>query len=290
MLKELLKNPRALIYAVLVHAVLLVVLVVTIQWNSKPAALQGSGEIVQAVVIDESELKAKKEQKLQEEQRKREEEQIKRKAEEERRQAEQQKQRAEEQRKREAREAVQKKKQQEAEQQRQAKLKAEQETKERKRVEEQKRLAEQEVKRKLEAKRKAEEQRKADEARRQRENLEMMQQQMAQEEADRAAQAAAEQRQRELASMRDQYRIAIAQKVERNWIKPPSISQGASCKVRVKQIPGGDVVSVDASACTGDPSYRKSVEAAVFRAAPLPQPPDSALFDQNIIFTFEPEQ
>jgi len=112
---------------------------------------------------------------------------------------------------------------------------------------------------------------------------------MAQEEADRRTQAEAEKREQELASMRDQYRIAIAQKVERNWIRPPGVT-GATCKVRVKQIPGGDVVSVDASACSGDPSYRKSVEAAVFRAAPLPQPPDPAVFDRDIIFYFEPKQ
>lgn len=298
MLKELLKNPRALIYAVLVHAVLLLILVVSLSWNTKPTPLQGSQEIVQAVVIDETKLKAEKERIRREEQRKHDEEEAKRQAEEQRRQAELEKQRAEDQRKRDAQEAALKKKQQAAEQQRQAKLKADKDAKERKaaeqearrKTEEQRRKAEEAKRQAAEAQRKAEEQRKADDARRQRDNEEMLKQQLAQEEQDRAAQAKAEQRQRQLASMRDQYSNAIAQKVERNWIKPPSISQGASCKVRVKQIPGGDVISVDASDCKGDPSYRKSVESAVFRASPLPRPPDPAVFDRDINFNFEPKQ
>ena len=57
MLKELLKNPGALFFAVLVHVALIAILVVSIQWNSKPAALPGNAEIVQATVIDESKLR-----------------------------------------------------------------------------------------------------------------------------------------------------------------------------------------------------------------------------------------
>jgi colicin import membrane protein len=279
MLKELLKNPTALLYAVLVHAVLIAILVFSIQWNGKPAPLQGSEKIVQATVIDEAKLEAEKQRKLEEAQRRRDQAEAKRRAEEERqRQVALEQRRAEE---------AQRKKQQEAERQHQAKLKAERQA----RQAEQKRQAELAAQRKAEeAQRQAEAKRKADEARRQKENLEMMRQQMAQEEADRAAQAAAAQRQRELASLRDQYANAIAQKVERNWIRPAAAAQSGSCQVRVKQIPGGDVVSVDASACVGDPSYRQSVEAAVFRAAPLPQPPDPAVFDRDIIFTFKPNQ
>ena len=96
MLNEFLKNPRPLIYAVLVHVALLLILVVSLQWNTKPVPLQGSGEIVKAVVIDESKLQAEKQRKLQEEQRQRDAEEAKRRAAEQRRQAELEKQRAEE--------------------------------------------------------------------------------------------------------------------------------------------------------------------------------------------------
>jgi len=33
---------------------------------------------------------------------------------------------------------------------------------------------------------------------------------------------------------------------------------------------------------------RESVEAAVYRASPLPPPPDPRLFERNLLLTFEP--
>ena len=286
MLKELLKNPRALIFAVLVHVALIAILVVSIQWNAKPAKLQGSGDIVQATVIDEAKLQAEKE-------RKRAEEEAKRKA-------ELEKKRAAERRKREAEEAAQKKKQQEAERRRQEKLKAKKEAEERQRVAEQKRLAEQEAKRKIaeeqrkaeeakrkaeEARRKAEEQRKAEEARRQRENEELLKQQMAQEEADRAAQ----QRQRELASLQSQYVAVLQQRVTRNWLRPPTARAGMVCTVHVRLIPGGEVVEARVVRSSGDPAFDRSAETAVLKSSPLPAPPDPALFQREFDFVFKPE-
>lgn len=286
MLKELLKNPRALVYAVLIHVALIAILVVSIQWNAKPAKLQGSGDIVQATVIDEAKLQAEKERK--------------RAAEEQRRRAELEKQRAEERRKREAEEAAQKKQQQEAERQRQSKLKAKKEAEERQRVAEQKRVAEQEAKRKIaeekrqaeeaerkaeEARRKAEEQRKADEARRQRENEELLKQQMAQEEADRAAQ----QRQRELDSLQSQYVAVLQQRVTRNWLRPPTARAGMVCTVHVRLIPGGEVVEARVVRSSGDPAFDKSAETAVLKSSPLPPPPDPALFQREFDFVFKPE-
>lgn len=58
MLKDLLSHPRALLFAVLVHVVLILLLVTSLEWVQKPPQLQGSTEIVQAVVIDESKLRA----------------------------------------------------------------------------------------------------------------------------------------------------------------------------------------------------------------------------------------
>ena len=293
MLKELLKNPSALILAVLVHVALIAILVISIQWNAKPAKLQGSGDIVQATVIDEAKLQAEKERKLAAEE-------AKRKAEEQRRQAELEKQRAAEQRKRKAEEAAQQKIQQEAERKRQAKIKAQKEAKERQRIAEQKRLAEQEAKRKIaeerrkaeeakrkaeEARRKAEEQRKADEARRQRENEELLKQQMAQEEADRAAQ----QRQRELASLQGQYIAVLQQRVTRNWLRPPTAHAGMVCTVHVRLIPGGEVVEARVVRSSGDPAFDKSAETAVLKSSPLPAPPDPALFQREFDFVFKPE-
>lgn len=298
MLKELFKNPRALVYAVLVHAVLLVLLVLSLKWNAKPVPLQGSGEIVQAVVIDEAMLQAEKERKHQAEQRKRDEEQAKRKAEEDQRQAELQKQRAEEQRQRESQQAAQKKQQQEVEQRRQAKLKAEKEVKERKHLEEQKRSAEQQAKRKIEedrrkaeeakrqadeAQRKQEEQHKADEARRQRENDDLLKQQLAQEDKERADLK----RKRELDALLDRYVAVLQNRVTRNWIRPPTARAGMTCTVHVRLIPSGEVVEARTVKSSGDPAFDSSAEKALLRASPLPPPPDPTLRDFD--FVFKPE-
>ena len=298
MFNEFLKNPRALVYAVLVHVTLLLILVMSLKWNTKPAPLQGSGEIVKAVVIDEAKLQEEKRRKLQEEQRKRDAEEAKRRAAEQQHQAELQKQRAAEQRQREAQQAAEKQKQLLAEQKRQAKIKADKEAKERQRIAEQKRQAELEAKRKAaaeaeakrqaeEAKRKAEEKRKADEARRQRENLEMMKQQMEQEEADRIAQAKAEQQRRELATKMNQYALQLQNIVTRNWIRPPTARTGLICTVHVRMIPGGTVVDAHVTKTSGDAAFDHSAETAVLKSSPLPTPPDPSL--REFDFKFNPE-
>jgi colicin import membrane protein len=40
--------------------------------------------------------------------------------------------------------------------------------------------------------------------------------------------------------------------------------------------------------CNGDETVRQSIEAAVYRASPLPPPPDPALFERNLEIRFKP--
>ena len=88
----------------------------------------------------------------------------------------------------------------------------------------------------------------------------------------------------------ERYMFALRQKIERNWVKPASAVQGVSCTVSVRQLPGGEVVSVVVERCNGDEAVRRSVEAAVFKASPLPEPEEASLFDRNLRFLFEPTQ
>ena len=87
-----------------------------------------------------------------------------------------------------------------------------------------------------------------------------------------------------------QYATIIRQKVERNWVRPPGAKPGLECEVLVTQIPGGQVVEVRMGVCNADDAVRRSIEAAVLRASPLPPPDDAALFERNLRFTFKPEQ
>jgi colicin import membrane protein len=121
----------------------------------------------------------------------------------------------------------------------------------------------------------------------------------------KAAQAKAEAAQREIARQleaEEALRLAtesgaladyvgmISQKVTRNWIRPAGAPEGLECVVSVTQIPGGQVTGVQIGSCNGDAAVRRSIEAAVLKASPLPLPDNPALFDRSLRFTFKPEQ
>jgi colicin import membrane protein len=87
----------------------------------------------------------------------------------------------------------------------------------------------------------------------------------------------------------DQWKAQIRARIERAWIRPPSARPGVECEVAVTQVPGGEVTSVRVESCTGgDDALRSSVETAVYRASPLPLPPDPSLFERNLRLTFKP--
>jgi colicin import membrane protein len=78
------------------------------------------------------------------------------------------------------------------------------------------------------------------------------------------------------------YQFAIAQKIRRNWAVPASAGPETQCSVRVTQLPGGEVVSVNIISCNGDAAVQRSVEAAIRRSSPLPEPSNPDLFDRNL--------
>ena len=49
------------------------------------------------------------------------------------------------------------------------------------------------------------------------------------------------------------------------------------------------MTNVSIGECNGDQAVRDSIEAAVYRASPLPPPPDPALFDRQLVIAFTPE-
>jgi colicin import membrane protein len=81
----------------------------------------------------------------------------------------------------------------------------------------------------------------------------------------------------------------IAAKITRAWLRPPTARPGIQCLLYVTQVPGGEVTQVRIGECNGDQAVRESIEAAVYRASPLPPPPDPALFDRNLKINFKPD-
>jgi colicin import membrane protein len=81
----------------------------------------------------------------------------------------------------------------------------------------------------------------------------------------------------------------ITARIQRAWLKPPSARPGIECVLNVTQVPGGEVTNVSIGSCNGDQAVRESIEAAVYRASPLPPPPDPALFERSLVITFRPD-
>ena len=79
------------------------------------------------------------------------------------------------------------------------------------------------------------------------------------------------------------YMEQIRQKIYRNWSVPASAREDLECAVRVRQAPGGEVIGVTILTCNGDDAVRRSIEAAIKRSSPLPEPSDPNLFDRNIL-------
>ena len=86
------------------------------------------------------------------------------------------------------------------------------------------------------------------------------------------------------------YMYALKQAITRHWIEPASTPAGLSCMVSVRQLPGGEVISVAIEKCNGDDAVRRSIVAAVEKASPLPEPQDPRLFERTLRILFEPPQ
>lgn len=302
------EHPRAFVYAVLAHLILVIMLVFSLDWSTTPTPA-GSPKPVQAVVVDGAKIDAEVARQQEAEQRKekeaaervRELEEKAQKAEQQRVQEQKrveelkQKQVAEEKRLKEQ-ETQRKLEQQklETEKQHLVEQKKKQQELERKKQAEEKRLAEAEAKRKMEAEAKAKADAKAKAEAQAKAKAEAAAKAKADAERALQEQLAAESKAMADARTQDiisQYVGLIGEKVQRNWIQPPTSRAGLSCVVQVQLMPSGDVVTVQIVQGSGDAAFDRSVEAAVYRAAPLPLPPDPGMFEnfRTVQFRFVPK-
>jgi colicin import membrane protein len=288
---EILARLRAFAGAIAVHVLMAALVVLgTMDWQPFRKS-QPVGLTIEAVIVDTSEIK--KQRDLARQAVEREERRQQRDAE------------LEKQRQREQEQQLQKEQEQRAEQRRQEELEvrrkreAEDRLKQL-RVERERKLEEErqrqqreleQVQQQREAadkQRKLEEERlKQIEARKERELQEQQRQQQAAE-AQRQADAQAQQfRAGQLAGKEAEYIAAIAVVVTNNWLRPPTAQPGLNCKVKVVQIPGGEVISSSLSGrCNGDEATRRSILAAVDRAGVLPYRGYEDVFQREIEFTF----
>ena len=290
------ERPRPFVYAVLVHLVLLAVLIFSLDWapSVKPTTASKPAP-VQAVVVDAAKLDAEvqRQKQLEEKQQREAQEKLKR-IEEQTKAAEQKRQQEEEraaelkrQREEQARKQVEEKRKAEvaARQKAEAEKQRKAEEAEKKRQEEAKQKAEAEKKRQEEAKRKAEAEKKRQEEEARKAAEQEMQARLAAEQERMATQ-----RRSAMQRMIDEYVLYIQEKVQRSWIRPPSSGAELSCTVEVRLIPSGEVIDAQIVRSSGNAAFDRSVEAAVFKASPLPVPPDPEVMEQfrSLRFEFKP--
>ena len=83
------------------------------------------------------------------------------------------------------------------------------------------------------------------------------------------------------------YAAALQEAIARQWTRPDNVPIGQRCRIYITQLPGGEVINVEFDAgCPYDALGRRSVEAAVRRAAPLPYAGFEDVFNRRLNLNF----
>lgn len=91
---------------------------------------------------------------------------------------------------------------------------------------------------------------------------------------------------------KNEYMALIRSILHQNWTKPTGFDlTGLACVVLVDLSETGEVIRVSISSSSGNVTYDRSTEVAVFKSSPLPVPQDPALAREarQFEFTFLPE-
>ncbi|APV52563.1 hypothetical protein BWI17_20210 [Betaproteobacteria bacterium GR16-43] len=122
------------------------------------------------------------------------------------------------------------------------------------------------------------EKKKQDDAKKKREDeKKRIEDERARKEVEQAREAAASARKSEA----DRFKNAIAAKIRGKANVPDNITGNPQVEVRIRILPGGDVLDAQITRSSGNPAYDAAIERAIRSAAPLPVPePNSELFPQ----------
>lgn len=90
------------------------------------------------------------------------------------------------------------------------------------------------------------------------------------------------------AGLSARYAAALQEAILRNWTRPDSVPLGQRCRILIRQIPPGEVISAEVDpSCPYDEQGRRSVEAAVLKAQPLPYAGYESVFQRNLTLNFQ---
>ncbi|GAB3349045.1 cell envelope integrity protein TolA [Lysobacter tyrosinilyticus] len=87
------------------------------------------------------------------------------------------------------------------------------------------------------------------------------------------------------------YKAALMAAILAKWTRPDSVPLGSTCRLNIRQLPGGQVMGVEVTEpCAYDEQGRRSIEAAVLKAQPLPYAGFEAVFNRNLNLNFRAEE
>lgn len=101
--------------------------------------------------------------------------------------------------------------------------------------------------------------------------------------------------QRDIKAKQDQitrYAGLMRNKIHQHWRQPLGFElRGLVCEIAVNLMPTGDVIHAAVTKSSGNLEFDRAAELAVFKASPLPMPPDSAVAKEfrQFTLTFDPE-
>ncbi|MDH5516733.1 MAG: cell envelope integrity protein TolA [Gammaproteobacteria bacterium] len=281
-------DSKAFYIALILHLLIVVVLVVSVNFSERPVTAHKEVETVQAVVVDSQIIQAELDKIKKSEARKKQKEESRlkklsdttRKEEQKQRQA-QEKRRLEEQRIADLKQKrLAEEKQRQIESQQLADLKKKKQALEEQRQAEQQRLSVLQKERQEEELARENAKRAAEEEKQKELNAQALRKKLAEEEQQRYLNSD------KMKKLRSQYVKSIERHVGKNWIKPASANKDMFCNVIITQNRAGTVLSVKTDECKGDKAFQLSVERAVLKASPLPDAPSEDVFDRTVQFTF----
>lgn len=84
------------------------------------------------------------------------------------------------------------------------------------------------------------------------------------------------------------YAAALQEAILAKWTRPETVPLGARCRLTIRQLPGGEVMSAEVSSpCAYDEQGRRSIEAAVLKAQPLPYSGFESVFQRTLLLNFD---
>lgn len=85
-----------------------------------------------------------------------------------------------------------------------------------------------------------------------------------------------------------EYQAALQTAILRQWTRPETVPLGQRCRIVIRQIPGGEVISAEVDpSCAYDERGQRSIEAAVLKAQPLPYAGFETVFSRTLLLNFE---